>query len=109
MVSSDPTQPDSVTIEELLEAGEFDRARTALEDKPPEDAAYEVVRVKLGLYDGTLPPQQAMQRLIRLMQKDKDAPGAKELYQEASRRAYQSGQSSVAHSHPPPPARDRED
>lgn len=100
---------DAVAIDQLLEAGDFDRARALLADRAPGDPAYEVVRVKLDLYDGSVPPQQAMQRLIRLMQKDKDWPGAKELYQEASRRAYQSGQSSVAHSHPPPPARDRED
>jgi len=30
-------------------------------------------------------------------------PGVQELYREASRLSYQSGASSLAHSHPPPP------
>ena len=36
-------------------------------------------------------------------------PGAKTLYQEASRVAWQARQSNVSHSHPPPPARSRRD
>ena len=62
-----------------------------------------VVRIKLALYDGSLPSGAAMQQLIQLMRRDAAWPGAKELYQEASTSAYQTRQSSVSHSHPPPP------
>ncbi len=75
---------------------------------PDTDARFTVVRIKLGLYDGSIPPGSAMQQLIQLMRRDENEPGAKALYQEASRAAYRSGQSNVAHSHPPPAARKRE-
>jgi hypothetical protein len=40
------------------------------------------------------------------MRKKPDFPGAKELYQEASKLSYETRQSSPAHSHPPPPVAD---
>ena len=49
----------------------------------------------------TFEPQYA--DLVQLMRKHPDFPGAKELYQEASNLSYQTRQSSMAHSHPPPP------
>lgn len=96
---------DPARIDALLDAGDLDGARARLADVPEPDERFAVVRIKLGLYDGTLPPGAAMQQLIQLMRRDENFPGAKELYQEASRVAYQSRQSSVAHSHPPPPTR----
>lgn len=102
----DTAQPaDPARINALLDAGDLDGARAQLGELTERDERYVVVRIKLGLYDGTLAPGAAMQQLIQLMRRDENFPGAKELYQEASRVAYQSRQSSVAHSHPPPPTR----
>lgn len=93
------------SVEGLIEAGDLDGARAALAEISATDEGFAVVRIKLGLHDGSLPPGVAMQQLIQLMRKDENFPGAKELYQEASRLAYQSRQSSIAHSHPPPPTK----
>ncbi len=49
-------------------------------------------------------PDHAVQKLVALMRENADLPGAKELYQEASQRAYEVRRSSMAYSHPPPPA-----
>lgn len=97
------TAPDPTSIHRLLDARDLDRARSVLAGVPRTDEAYAVVRVKLELYEGSLPPLAAVQRLVQLMRKAPDFPGAKELYQEASQLSYQTRQSSLAHSHPPPP------
>jgi hypothetical protein len=104
MTASDPAR-----IHALLEAGDLETARTALGQVPRSDEAYTVVRVKLELYDGTLPPLAAIQQLLQLMRKKPDFPGAKELYQEASNLSYRTRQSSPAHSHPPPPVEGADD
>ena len=92
-------------IDQLLENGELAQARTALAEVPSSDETYAVVRVKLGLFDGSMPAGAAQQALIRLMRRDAEWPGAKELYQKASGAAYRVGESSASHSHPPPPVR----
>ena len=97
------TAQDPASIHRLLDAGDLEAARGALAQVPRSDEAYAVVRVKLELYDGSLPPLAAIQQLVQLMRKQPDFPGAKELYQEASNLSYQTRQSSPAHSHPPPP------
>jgi len=96
--------PDDLVqaIDQRREAGSFEAAQAALEQAPTDDA-FQMLRVKLGLLSGTLVPDAAMQRLIQLMRRTPDLPGAKALYQEASKRAYSSRESSIAHSHPPPP------
>lgn len=99
------TAQDPASIHRLLDAGDLEAARSALAQVPRSDEAYTVVRVKLELYDGSLPPLAAIQQLVQLMRKQPDFPGAKELYQEASNLSYQTRQSSPAHSHPPPPVR----
>lgn len=98
------TEPDNDAVDQLLEAGDFEGARALLALVTRQDDATQVLRIKLGLYDGSLPSGAAMQRLIQLMRKGGEIPRAKSLYQEASNRAYESRQSSVSHSHPPPPA-----
>lgn len=100
------TAPDPASIHRLLDAGDLEGARAALSRLPRTEEAYTVVRVKLELYDGTLPPLAAIQQLVQLMRKKPDFPGAKELYQEASNLSYETRQSSPAHSHPPPPVAD---
>ena len=90
-------------LDEMLEADDLSGTRVALKDIPASDERYAVVRIKLGLYDGSLPSGMAMQTLIQLMRRDPDWPGAKELYQSASSAAFETRQSSVSHSHPPPP------
>jgi hypothetical protein len=90
-------------IDHLLNTEDLEGARAALEDVPLGDETYSVVRIKLALYEGSMPAGAAMQALIQLMRRRADWPGAKELYQQASSSAYQSRESSVSHSHPPPP------
>jgi hypothetical protein len=97
--------PTPEAIDSLLEAGELDRARELLAGTSSGDEQFAVVRVKLGLMDGTMPAGAAQQALIRLMRRDAEWPGAKELYQRASSAAYRVGQSTASHSHPPPPVR----
>jgi hypothetical protein len=89
-------------IDEMLEAGEYEAARQAL-DEATSSPACEVLRIKLSLYDDSVPPPLAMQKLIQLMRQHPDVAGGKALFQLASSRAYEHGQSSVSHSHPPPP------
>jgi hypothetical protein len=103
------TMPDPVLIDGLLDAGDLDAARAALSEVPRQEEAFTVVRVKLGLYEGTLPPLVAIQQLVQLMRKHPHFPGAKELYQEASDMSYRTRQSSPAHSHPPPAVKDDEE
>ena len=90
-------------IDALLEADDLTRAREALLAVPPGSEPYAVVRIKLSLYDGSLASGAAMQALIALMRRNPDWPGAKALYQRASSAAFETRQSSVSHSHPPPP------
>jgi hypothetical protein len=93
----------SEAIERLLDAGDLEGARSALVATSPEDESFTVARIRLGLYDGSLPAGAVMQALIQLMRRNSDWPGAKALYHEASRLSYRTRESSVAHSHPPPP------
>jgi hypothetical protein len=97
--------PTPLAVDELIDAGEHERARELLAPVAHNDERFAVVRVKLGLFDGSLPAGAAQQALIKLMRRDPEWPGAKELYQLASSQAYQSRESSASHSHPPPPAR----
>jgi hypothetical protein len=90
-------------IDGLLEAHDLERAREALLGVPATDESYSVVRIKLALLDGSMPSGAAMQALIQLMRRNPDWPGAKTLYQQASTDAFQTRQSSVSHSHAPPP------
>ncbi|HWZ90045.1 MAG TPA: hypothetical protein VNW92_14380 [Polyangiaceae bacterium] len=90
-------------IDRLLEREDLDGARAALQKADPGDERFAVARIRLALYDGSMPSGAAMQQLIQLMRRDAAWPGAKALYQEASTAAYQTRQSSVSHSHPPPP------
>lgn len=90
-------------IDELVERGEIDAARRALSETKANPALAELIDVKIALLKEEIPPQLAMNRLLVLMRQDSKLPGAQELYREASRMSYQSGASSLAHSHPPPP------
>jgi hypothetical protein len=104
-----PDAPEAyAAIDQLLEAGDLDGARLALAETDAKDERYSVLRLKLELYEGSAPTGATMQKLIQLMRRDPNWPGARELYQEASNVAYQTRQSSVSHSHPPPPTRPRD-
>lgn len=92
-------------MDELLDARDLERARAALDAVEASDRRFDVLRIRLAFYEGSLPPQAAVQELIKVMRRDESFPGARELYQEASDAAYAAGQSSVAQSHPPPPVR----
>ncbi len=90
-------------LDAMLEADDLSGTRAALKGIAASDERYAVVRIKLALYDGSMPSGMAMQQLIQLMRKDPEWPGAKALYQSASSAAFETRQSSVSHSHPPPP------
>ena len=90
-------------IDELVERGEIDAAKRALSETTANPALKELVEVKIALLERELPPQLVMNRLLVLMRQDSKLPGLQDLYREASRLSYQSGASSLAHSHPPPP------
>lgn len=90
-------------IDQLIEQGQIDAAKRALSEADSNPALRELIEVKLGLLLKEMPPQIAMNRLLVLMRQDSKLPGAQDLYREASRMSYQSGASSLAHSHPPPP------
>jgi hypothetical protein len=90
-------------LDGMLEADDLSGVRDALQRVPATDERYAVVRIKLGLYDGSMASGVAMQALIQLMRRNADWPGAKTLYQNASSAAFATRQSSVSHSHPPPP------
>jgi hypothetical protein len=90
-------------IDASLEADDLNGARDALSHVGASDERYAVVRIKLGLFEGSLGSGAAMQALIQLMRRQADWPGAKALYQIASSAAFETRQSSVSHSHAPPP------
>jgi hypothetical protein len=100
---ADDSELGPEVLDAMLEADDLSGTRTALQRISASDDRYAVVRIKLGLYDGSLPSGMAMQALIQLMRKDPEWPGAKALYQSASSAAFETRQSSVSHSHPPPP------
>lgn len=93
--------PDA--LDALLEAEDLSGTRAALKAVSASDDRYAVVRIKLALLEGSMPTGAAMQALIQLMRKDPEWPGAKALYQRLSSTAFETRQSSVSHSHPPPP------
>jgi len=102
-MSDAATPPEAV--DELILKGDLDAARAALAVVSSGDERYAVARIRLSLADGSMPAGMAQQALIRLMRRDPEWPGAKELYGEASKAALRSGQSTASHSHPPPPVR----
>jgi len=97
------------TIDDLIEAGDFDGARAMLSTYGEDEVGYAILKLKLGLRDGSLPPPVVENRVVQLLRKDPDAAGARELFQEASAVAFRLGQSSLSHSHPPPPVKDKDD
>ena len=96
---------DFEAILNLLDAGDLDNAREILSGTDVSDEAYTVLRLKLSMLDGSLAPTAALQKLIQLMRGQPNWPGARALFQEASRLAYSEGHSSVSHSHLPPPVK----
>ena len=98
---------DFEAIQRLLEMGDLENARDILEATDATDEAYTVLRLKLAILDGSIAPTMALQKLIQLMRLQPSWPGARALFQEASRLAYQEGRSSVSHSHLPPPVRNK--
>ncbi len=98
---------DFEAIQRLLEAGDLENAREILDATDANDEAYAVLRLNLAILEGSLAPAAALQKLIQLMRRQPNWPGARALFQEASRLAYAEGQSSVSHSHHPPPVRNK--
>jgi hypothetical protein len=101
-----PTTPDAILA--LIDGGRFDEARSALAGLPAgalSAASTALLKLRLGLREGSLPGDIVMQRLIQLMRKDPELPGARELYTLASEASFDGGESSHSHSHPPPPVR----
>jgi hypothetical protein len=90
-------------VDELAERGDYAAARETLARTESNAPLADLCEVKIALLEGSLPPQLAMNRLLALMQKTPNLPGAHDLYRQASAQSYQSGHSSLSHSHPPPP------
>lgn len=90
-------------IDRLIEGGDTAAAERALSEQGQDADFVEMLRAKLALAQGTQPALSVMNRLVQLMRKNDKLPGIQELYREASRLAYESRQSSLAYSHPPPP------
>jgi hypothetical protein len=103
MVRSNLPEPFA-HIDEMVERGEMAAARDALAAAAGDAALKELLEVKIALHEGSLAPQLAMNRLLSLMRQNPKLPGAHELYQDASERSYDGGESSLSHSHPPPPS-----
>jgi len=90
-------------IDRLIEGGDTAAAERALSEHGENADLVEMLRAKLALAQGTQPALAVMNRLVNLMKKNDKLPGIQDLYREASRLAYESRQSSLAYSHPPPP------
>lgn len=96
-----PTELSS--IDQLIDSGDYDKARSELSQHDPKKPEVEVVAIKLALLDKSLSSHVCMQKLIDILRRHPDTPGAKELYQKASSQSYQERSSTYSHSHPPPP------
>jgi hypothetical protein len=79
-MSDAAVSPDAV--DELVRKGDLPGARAALSTVPQGDERYAVARIRLSLAEGSMPAGIAQQALIRLMRRDPDWPGAKDLYGE---------------------------
>ena len=94
---------DYEAIDRLIEAKDLDEARELLFGIDPSDLSYSVLHAKLALYDGSLEPMAIAQRLVQLMRKVPNLPGARELYKSATELAYAQHESSLSRSHVPQP------
>jgi hypothetical protein len=96
------------SVGELIDLGRLSEARESLESSQGEPVELvELIRLKLGVAEHRLEPSSALQSVISFLRKDPQHPAAMGLYQEFSMLQYQAGQSSPAHSHPPPAPRER--
>ena len=91
-------------VDQLLESGDVGGAARALAKTTGDAQLKDLVSMKLALATGAQSPDAVMQRLIALLKQRPDLPGAQQLYADVSRMSYEAGESSVAYSHPPPPA-----
>lgn len=86
-------------VHRLISGRELQQARVALA-RLPQGPGRDVATLRLELEVGDDPPERVMQRLVQLMRKTPDAPGARELYTRCSDEAYGARSSSPSHSHP---------
>ncbi len=91
--------PGLAEVHRLITTRELQQARDAL-SQLPESPGREVANLRLELEIGDDPPERVMQRLVQLMRKHPQAPGARELYTRCSDEAYGARSSSPSHSHP---------
>jgi len=91
------------TIDQQIDSGDFSAAERALAQQAEAPELQEMLRIKLDVRRGGTDAALAMQRLVALMRNHTKLPKAIELYREVSALAYRQRQSSLAHSHPPPP------
>lgn len=90
--------PGLANAHRLIETRDFQQARLAIQALPPSEGR-EVAELRWELEGGGVSPEQVMQRLVQLMRRAPQAPGARELYQLASGEAF-GVRSSPSHSHP---------
>jgi hypothetical protein len=90
-------------VDRLLNTGDIGGAARALARTSGDAQIKELLQLKLAIATGAQSADAVTQRLIGLLKQRPDLPGAQELYAEVTRLSYESGESSVAYSHPPPP------
>jgi hypothetical protein len=99
---------DLAPVQDLLDAQDYETAQDRIEGLRgtvgPDDAPYlELLEIQLSLAKSEVAPGLALARLVAVMRDNPSIGGLKDLYQHISSLMYSSGQSSLAHSHPPPP------
>jgi hypothetical protein len=99
---------DYEAIDRLIETKDLEQARELLLAVEPNDLSYAVLHIKLALYDGSLEPMLAAQRLVQLMRKEPGLHGARDLYKTATELTYAQHESSLSRSHVPPPVKTNE-
>ena len=96
----------SEEIRDLIEEGSLEDARSLLASAP-DGPLSDLAALQIAFAEGSATADQLVQRLVALMRNNPDLPGSRELYTRLSDAAYEAHQSSLAHSHPPPPVRPR--
>ena len=100
--------PQLQGVARLINAGQLGEARQRLEDSTDQPAdLLELVRLRLSVAEHALEPASAMESVLSFLVADPQHPAAMELYRELSMLQYESGNSCLSNSHPPPPERNR--
>jgi len=95
-----------LNVDRLLEAGDIASAKAAFEaarQSAPDPDLVELFEIQIAILGKQIEPDMGLTRIVSVMRRAPKLPFAKELFQRISTLAYTGGQSSLSHSHPPPP------